>query len=753
MHKAMTSPVSCLVVAYLSLGVLYALATPPFEASDEIHHYPVVRNIASGQGLPVQTLGLKTAWAQEGSQPPAYYLLAASLTSWIDTSDFEALHVSNPFAKAGIPGTPQNANQTRAPAEILDAARPLTGTFLAVYLIRAVSILMGAGTVVCAYVLGRSLSDDKWLALLAASLVAFNPMFLFISASVNNDNLVWLEACLALVVIVRLVIGPVGRQRREIGARWWHAPLLGLLLGMAALTKISGLILWPVAGLALVIQAWRTRQWATFFVNSLIVASAAVATAAWWYVRNLSLYGELLGIQRMAAVAGLRGEHLSYLGLLTEWRSFAYSYWGLFGAFSILAPAGTYEFYFLLMCVAVTGVVLALFRGERPTGYRLWSWLLLGAFAALTGVGVVRWTMMTLASQGRLMFTAIAPLSLALAAGLCFWMPSGQRPALTGILVMVLGSVAIRAVALSIAPAYLPPRPLSRAQLPSEMKKVNVWPAPGVELLGYQIDELSRQRPGQNLGVTLYWRADRPIDVDYSLFLHVLARGRTLVGNIDTWPGGGLRPTSFWRPGDIYPDRYVIMLRDDTTVTQAAPSTLQIDMAMWQNDPDRPFVIHREDGQRVPSISIAAGSLVPAVWPDVPNQDETLAQFDGGIILQRGQIPATASPGVPLSVRLWWQSNQKSGDNYTIFIHAVDARGELAAQADSQPLSGYWPTSLWRPDEVVEDQHLLTIKSAGDYHVLVGLYDAVSGDRLGAVRTNGINWPDGEIDLGLVKVE
>ena len=69
----------------LVLGVLYSLITPLFEASDELWHYPFVKRLADGQGLPVQYPDQIGPWRQEGSQPPLYYALGGLLTSWIDT--------------------------------------------------------------------------------------------------------------------------------------------------------------------------------------------------------------------------------------------------------------------------------------------------------------------------------------------------------------------------------------------------------------------------------------------------------------------------------------------------------------------------------------------------------------------------------------------------------------------------------------------------------------------------------------------
>ena len=69
-----------LLAVYFSVACLYALATPPFEASDEVFHYPFVRNIALGRGLPVQRLDVKQPWEQVAFHPPAYYYAAAALT-------------------------------------------------------------------------------------------------------------------------------------------------------------------------------------------------------------------------------------------------------------------------------------------------------------------------------------------------------------------------------------------------------------------------------------------------------------------------------------------------------------------------------------------------------------------------------------------------------------------------------------------------------------------------------------------------
>ena len=99
-----------ITLLFLTLGVLYGTASPPFEPSDEHNHYPFVQYLATGGGLPVQRPGKTTLWGQEGSQPPLYYAVSATLTAWINTDDMRALLYRNPHDRRGVPGAADNEN-------------------------------------------------------------------------------------------------------------------------------------------------------------------------------------------------------------------------------------------------------------------------------------------------------------------------------------------------------------------------------------------------------------------------------------------------------------------------------------------------------------------------------------------------------------------------------------------------------------------------------------------------------------------
>ena len=186
---------------FVILGAIYALVTPVFEASDELWHYPMIRHLADGNPLPVQVFDPAQAgpWKQEASQPPLYYYLGAALTFWMDASDMETIRWENPHVDNGILTDDGNINLTiHNPAW-----NPWQGTLLAVRIVRLFSVLLGALTVYLTYLIGKELAPNRpEIALGAAALNAFTPMFLFISGAVNNDNLAIPLASLAILLMI-----------------------------------------------------------------------------------------------------------------------------------------------------------------------------------------------------------------------------------------------------------------------------------------------------------------------------------------------------------------------------------------------------------------------------------------------------------------------------------------------------------------------------------------------------------------------
>lgn len=735
---------AALVALFAALATTYSLVSPIFEVSDEYLHYPVVHHISTIGQLPVQQPGIRTMWEQEGSQPPLYYLMGAALTFWIDTGDLPEVRRLNPHAKLGIPLDPDNKNI------IIHGGGeqpPWHGTVLAVHLIRFLSVAFGAGSVALTYAIAHTLlPENRWFPPLAATLVAFNPMYLFITGSVNNDSLMVLLGSWVLLLVVRVLKYGLSPQR---------AATLAVVVALGTLTKISGLTFLPVVGLALAIHARRTGRWREAILSGLGIAAAWAVLAGWWYARNLRLYGELLGTQTMIAVAGGR-ETITLAGLAREWYGFWVSYWALFGGVSILADQIVYPFLAVVSWIAVGGLAWLVYRAARR---RAWDQLLIpGVLAfqvAVTFAALVRWTMITYGSQGRLMFPAIGAISSLMALGLVAWVPRDWRPAPLAAVGVPLLAVAAIAPFRYIAPAYAPP-PIVE-QIPADATAVGL-DFDGLEIVAIGAHDVNVEEGGR-VPVTVYLRANRAFDVDYSLYLHALGRDDEEIGKIDTYPGGGALPTTHMQPGVIYADDYSLEL--DPSFDAPTALRIAVGVGFWERPRYTVLSGRLPDGTETASAIVDAGVAYPAeqevCTAQVSEDTAPTATLGGFAQVWAGLQDTVAEPGDEIAVRLVWDRLADTPHDWTVFLHLVGPDGQVVAQADGQPLNGDYPTSLWRRPCQVEGLRTLHLPSdlpAGTYQVVMGLYNLADPalPRAQAAAPDGSPYPDNVIPLGTVRV-
>ena len=405
----MTRALYVILAAYVVLAAVYSVITPIFEASDELWHYPMVQYIAThGFQLPPQVPGTTTDWRQEGSQPPLYYMMAAVITAPIDTTDLDVIRRQNPHADIGVIRPDGNVNMMVHHADL--EAFPWRGTVLAVHIARFLSIALGLGTVIVTFLLARELFPKRpEIALGAAALNAFLPMFLFISGSVNNDNLSNLLGNLLTLLIVLLIkIERLPRYRMYV--------LIGMVAGAGLLAKLSFGFLIPLVALALLIVTLRFRNWRPLLIGGLISGGLTMVIAGWWYLRNQQLYGDPTGLNMFLALVGRRAEVANLAQLWAERSSFTQAFWGFFGGVNVALPDVIYLIFNGIAVVGIVGTLgFLIYRLSRrgtivraPTKYLPHALTLL--WIAITFGSYLRWTAETPASQGRLIFVALSPI-------------------------------------------------------------------------------------------------------------------------------------------------------------------------------------------------------------------------------------------------------------------------------------------------------------------------------------------------------
>lgn len=111
-------------------------------------------------------------------------------------------------------------------------------------------------------------------------------------------------------------------------------------------------------------------------------------------------------------------------------------------------------------------------------------------------------------------------------------------------------------------------------------------------------------QPGQTLLVTLEWEAIAALDVNYTVFIHLIDEGGVLRAQIDGQPVGGVSPTSTWVPDEIIEDRHAVLLPDDLL---PGSYTVRVGMYLWPELTRLPVL--ESDGQVVEN-SITLGTVV-----------------------------------------------------------------------------------------------------------------------------------------------
>ena len=85
---------------------------------------------------------------------------------------------------------------------------------------------------------------------------------------------------------------------------------------------------------------------------------------------------------------------------------------------------------------------------------------------------------------------------------------------------------------------------------------------PNLTLLGYDLAQTTvEDRPA--LRLTLYWRSEAPLPVDYTTFVHLRNAAGEVVAQQDQPPLHGAYPTSLWDPGEIIADTITVLLPED----------------------------------------------------------------------------------------------------------------------------------------------------------------------------------------------
>jgi 4-amino-4-deoxy-L-arabinose transferase-like glycosyltransferase len=124
-----------------------------------------------------------------------------------------------------------------------------------------------------------------------------------------------------------------------------------------------------------------------------------------------------------------------------------------------------------------------------------------------------------------------------------------------------------------------------------------------VTLWGYDL-EVADGRPGGAMHVVLYWRAEREMEEDYTVFVHLADEEGAIWGQQDNEPEGGFYHTSFWDVGETLADQYEFAIDQNTP-----PGEYRLEIGMYVPETDQRLPVVDERTQIVDDKAVL-GTIV-----------------------------------------------------------------------------------------------------------------------------------------------
>ena len=372
-----------IITAYIVLAMAMAARVPFGSAPDEVPHIQYVMHLCEQHSLPV--LGRGSDAQFEFHQPPLYYVLCAPVYMISNGDDL---------------------------------------------VVRMPSVLMGALTIWAVWwALGDVLGVKSRLRAPITSAIAFLPMFVFLTASVNNDNLVHLLFAIALGLGAGIV-----RKGPTIGT----VALLGIVAGLGGLTKLVGLILIPIGLIAIWLPTLNNREIRRrALIGSGIFFLIAMLLSGPWLVRNQIIYGDPFAQAAFMKYFGTRNVTMAgmlqsgftpggYMALV--WKYTSCSLLGVFGHMDLWLPSWMYAIYDVILLIGVIGMMVWYLRQREAAAIATRG--AIGLWAAsflLVLLFFIKFNTQFFQAQARYLFPALPAIMAGIVLGATRLVPSKAR--------------------------------------------------------------------------------------------------------------------------------------------------------------------------------------------------------------------------------------------------------------------------------------------------------------------------------------
>ncbi len=727
------------VLALFVVGVLaQQAALPVVEGNDEVLHTNYLIWLRATGTLPDRSGYLTNSTRQESGQPPLTYWVAARFLDLLNlpTANIDLLSELSPVRNRWF--TPpdrwnrhDNFNQYfHGPKEKAFENPEIVRLNRAV---RLLSLVYGVLAVIGMYGLAREFFQRESWALMATAFFAFVPQMLYMCAMFSNDSSATAFATLALWQTMVLL-------RR--GASFGRLVVIGGLVGLAGLSKVSAALILPGVLLAVLLDGWNRRvSIRRALVHFLLLGLTFALVFGPWVIYGISTFDDPLGLR----THGESAASPSLVNVIKKLPELYLSYWAKFGSASIwMSPV----IYVLLTGTAVLSLwgyarVFRQFKWRTLAGQRV----LVSAVAVIPAVAALLYWLVKLfpvafAITGRLIYFVHGPIMIAFAGGLACLsasMPPRRR------FLLRIGTLGPAILAgLVIAPvivwgSYAPPKLLARDDLPA-LQGTPVDYDHTIRFLGY-VDDAPKIQVGDLHRVTLCWEVLKPATQTAIFSLKIFDETGNEIGGRTSVHGMGHYSSSLWRPGDIFCDRVDVPIEGPLEPGRVYDTMLVLfdtqDQYQWQATGPDGAVIETPIIYQVISPAGDLSGTVQVAWQGASIAFPDLARLAGW------SLEGTPGSGQSLRLTLLWDVSHETSGDWSVFVHLVGPSTALSL-AGGPPVGGVYPTWAWTPGEKIVDARQIDLPAdlpPGSYEVRIGFFNEALSERLPATQ-NGDRMPD-----------
>lgn len=268
--------------------------------------------------------------------------------------------------------------------------------------------------------------------------------------------------------------------------------------------------------------------------------------------------------------------------------------------------------------------------------------------------------------------------------------------------------------------------------------------------------------PGEQLQVEIRWQSTQAMQNDYFVTLtlrdevgHLWGLGSKRLSDVDAetyWDQRGLEravliPTSRWLVAETTVDAFELPVGAGTPPGEYRVLVRVHPAAIWNGLPVR------SDSKVSSGFDYVLGPARVLPAPQPPSLEALdidrlrRADFGVGIRLLGWDISATdARPGDRLDLSLFWEAKRSMQADYMARLWLIDELGQFGGEVYAAPAGNQYPTSQWRPGEILRGQYGLTVDAAtpaGTYYLMLNVLDESGYDlradnlRLGMITVSG----------------